>query len=253
MMQDGLYFGTVTHRRLRPFHHAFHYPVFYLWADLDRLPRLGLRTLSHNRSNLFSFHDRDHGPRDGQPLRPWIEDALQQGGIDDVGGPIRVLCLPRVLGYVFNPLTIFFCYATSGRLLAVLYEVKNTFGGQHSYLLRVPEDRAPGAPIVQSCDKCFYVSPFIDMQAHYRFRVREPDDRLSVLIRETLPEGEVLVAALTGRRRPLTDRLLLWTLLRYPFLTLKVMFAIHWQALRLWLKGARFHHDPGLPKHQISA
>lgn len=246
MPESCLYLGEVMHLRLRPFRHRFAYRVFSLLIDLDLLPTLGqrLRLFSHNRFNLLSFHDRDHGPRDGSALRPWVERQLAGQGIALAGGPIYLHCFPRLFGYVFNPLSIYFCYHADGRLLAILYEVKNTFGQQHGYLLGVdPAGTGPG-PIRHDCRKAFYVSPFITMDAHYRFRVSPPEERLSVLIRESVAEGEILVASHRGRREALDDRRLLGAWAGHPLMTLKVIAAIHWQALRLWRKGARYLRRP---------
>lgn len=240
----ALYFNRVMHKRLRPFVHRFDYRVFSVLVDLDRLDSLSrsLRLFSHNRFNLFGLYDRDHGPRDGSPLRPWIDGLLHDRGIDlGPEGRVRMLCFPRVLGYVFNPLTLYFCNDGAGRLRAVLYEVRNTFGDMHSYLLPVDGDHVTGSPVVQACDKRFYVSPFIDMDCRYRFRLREPDARLSVLIRQEQPAGDILLATMTGTAAPLDDRTLGRAFVTHPLVTLKVIGAIHWQALRLWLRGATFH------------
>ncbi|NBC33780.1 MAG: DUF1365 family protein [Alphaproteobacteria bacterium] len=253
-----LYRGRVYHARLKPFRHEFRYRVFSLYLDLDGIPGLArrLRLFSHNRGNLLSFHDRDHGPRDGSPLRPWIEGALAARGLDLRGGRIGVLCFPRLFGYVFNPLTIYFCHRPGdGALAALVYEVKNTFGQQHAYVIPVtgagrPEDE--GRVVEQATDKRFYVSPFIDMNCRYRFRVRPPGDRLSVLIRQSDAEGEVLVASQTGKRQRLSDATVLRAVAMHPLMTHKVMAAIHWQALRLWLKGAKFHRKPAPPAEPVS-
>ena len=244
-----LYFGRVMHKRLRPFRHRLDYRVFSLYLDLDELPELSrrLRFFSHNRWNLFGFLDRDHGPRDGAALRPWIEGHLAEAGIDLEGGAVRLLCFPRLLGYVFNPLTIWFCYQRSGRLAAVLYEVRNTFGEKHGYLIPVGPAREPGAPILQSCDKGFYVSPFIGMDATYHFRLAEPNQRLAILIRQWAPEGELLIASQSGARRPLDDTTLLRAFFTYPLMTLKVIGAIHWQAVKLWCKGGTLVPRPPAP------
>ncbi len=249
-----LYFGKVMHKRLRPFVHRFDYRVFNLLVDLDELPALPrrLRLFSHNRFNLFSLMDRDHGPRDGSPLRPWIERHLAAAGIDIAGGPVRLLCFPRVLGYVFNPLSIWFCYHPHLGLRAILYEVRNTFGEKHGYLIPVAFGRAADAPIAQSCDKGFYVSPFLPMEGGYRFRLREPGERLSILIRQHDSEGEILLASLAGRRAALDAGSLAKAALAFPLLTLKVIGAIHWQALKLWLKGARLHRRPPPPREEVS-
>lgn len=251
---SALYVGAVGHTRLRPFRHAFRYRLFTLLLDLDELPRLAARSrlLRFNRRGLLSFRERDHGPRDGRPLRPWIEAELARAGIDLEGGAVRLLCLPRILGYVFNPLTVWFCHHRDGRLMAVLHEVHNTFGEAHGYLLPLREPAGPGAAFSLACDKTFHVSPFLGMAARYRFRMAVPGERLAVAIRQEGPEGLQLLATLTGRRRPLTDGTLARQLLRFPLLTLKVIAAIHWQALRLWFKGARYHRRPDPPRHAVT-
>jgi DUF1365 family protein len=242
--QTCLYRGEVMHRRLRPFGHRFVYGVASLLVDLDDLPRLGLRLLSHNRFNLFAIHDRDHGTRDGSPLRPWVEAELHAAGIALDGGRIYLHCLPRLLGYVFNPISIYWCYGPDGRLRAVLCEVKNTFGEQCSYVLPAPPGREADAPLRASCAKKMYVSPFIAMAGRYRFRLDDPEDRLKLVITERDREGALLVASHIAARRTLDDRGLLGAFAAFPFLTAKVIAAIHWQALRLWLKGARIEPRP---------
>ena len=176
---SALYFGKVMHKRLRPFVHAFSYRVFSLYLDLDEAETLSrrLRLFSHNRWNLFSFQDRDHGPRNGSPLRPWIDRHLSAAGIDLEGGAVRLLCFPRVLGYVFNPLSIWFCHHVDGSLRAVLYEVRNTFGEKHGYLIPLAPGHKSGGAVIQDAAKAFYVSPFIAMEQRYDFRLAEPGDR----------------------------------------------------------------------------
>ncbi len=244
-----LYFGRVMHKRLRPFSHRFTYRTFAMLIDLDELPQLDrkLRFFSYNRSNIFSFSDRDHGSRDGTAVRVWLDQKLAERGIDLEGGQVQVLCMPRILGYVFNPLSIWFCRHRDGRLKAIIYEVRNTFGEHHSYVEAVDEDWKEGDALIQSCDKAFYVSPFIGMKARYDFRIKPPGKALSVVIRQQVPEGELLVATQNGKRSKLTSLALLSTLLRYPLMTFKVTGAIHWEALRLWLKGARFQQRPNRP------
>jgi uncharacterized protein len=246
MPHSCLYEGEVMHCRVRPVRHRFVYSVFSLLLDIDEVGVLGgrLRLFSYNRFNLFSFHDRDHGERDGSPLRPWVERHLRRAGIDLAGGRIFVHCLPRLLGYVFNPLSVFWCYDGSGRLRALLYEVKNTFGEQHVYCLPVGAGHETGLPVRQQVAKAFYVSPFIGMEAEYRFTVREPETVLAISIREVEAEGDLLMATHIGRRRALEDTALVRVLLLFPLVTLKVIFAIHWQALKLWLKGVRLHPRP---------
>ncbi len=228
----GLYLGRVMHQRLRPRRHRFVYRVFSLLVDLDRLAELDrdLWLLSVNRPNLLSLQERDHGPGDGSPLRPWVEARLREHGLELEGGRVLLLCFPRLFGYVFNPLSLYYCHDAAGRLAAIVCEVKNRCGEQHAYVLTVGSER-------QSATKAFYVSPFLAMAARYRFRLPPPGERLSVVIQEEVGRATTLVATLTGTRRPLTDAQLLRAVLRLPLMTYKVTVGIHYEALRLWLKG----------------
>ncbi len=242
----ALYFGHVTHARMRPFHHRFRYRVYTGLFDLDRLDELP-SLVGRNRFGLFGFDDRDHGPRDGGPLRPWVEARLSEAGLAVPVGPIRLLCFPRVLGHVFNPLSVYFCHRPDGELAALVYEVKNTFGDQHPYV--VPVDGAGGPVLSHGHPKEFHVSPFFDLEGEYRFRITVPDEHLTVLIRYGAAEGERMVAVQTGRRADLTNATLVRAFAAYPLVTLKVIGAIHWEALRLWIKGAKFHPRPVPPVH----
>ncbi len=250
---SALYEGTVAHRRLRPRPHRLRYRVFSLLLDIDEIPALcaRLRLLSHRRFNLFSFDERDHADGSGGSLRVWAETHLSHAGIDLEGGPIRLLAMPRVLGYGFNPISVWFCYHRSGRLAALLHEVHNTFGERHTYLIPVAPD-ASASDIVQSCRKAFHVSPFMAMDMRYDFRVHAPDERLSLAILGGDADGPMIVAAFSARRRALSDTTLLRALLRTPLLTLKVIGGIHWEALRLWIKGARLHTRPPAPERPVS-
>ena len=247
-----LYVGEVMHRRSRPKAYEFVYRVFNIVLDIDRLaePPARCRLFSHNRFNLFSFHDRDHGPRDGSALRPWIEEQLAAAGLSPAAAQVRLLCMPRVLGYGFDPLSIWYCHDAAGDLRAILYQVKNTFGDQHGYLLPVGDDRA--GPSDHEFDKIFHVSPLIAMDARYRIRTTSPDESLAVLIRESDDDGEFLVATLTGERRVMTDGALIRQFLRVPFMTLKVIVAIHWQAIRLMLRGVKYTNRPQPPAEGVS-
>lgn len=249
-----LYLTQVMHRRLFPVRYRFVYRVFSLLLDLDALDTLGhsgSRWLSIGRFNLLSFHPADHGPRDGSPLRPWLDRLLGDHGIDLAGGPVKLLCFPRVLGVGFNPLSLWYCFHPDGGLRVVLAEVNNTFGEHHFYLLG--RDRAPGdQPLRDAANKCFHVSPLIGMDAQYRFRLAVPDERLSVLIREYQDGRLMLVASQTGQGVPLNDRTLLRAWLRTPLATLKVVAAIHWQALKIWLRGAPFFPKPSPPRNEVT-
>lgn len=251
MTASALYAGVVVHTRLRPTRHHLRYRVFSLLIDLDELPRLGTRLLSHNRFNLFSFHDRDHGDGTDTPLRPQVEAHLRAAGYAVDGGAIRLLAVPRLLGYAFNPLSVYFCYRRDGSLMAVLHEVHNTFGQRHSYLL--PADQWEGGVIQQSCDKHFYVSPFMDMALSYHFRIHPPADRVSVAIETRDATGPLLEAVFAGRRQTLSDATLLRACLAFPLLTLKIIAGIHWEALKLWRKGLRLVPRPPPPAHPVTA
>lgn len=251
----SLYWCRVMHERLLPFRHKFNYRVFSLLLDLDQLPRIAAasRLLRHNRYGLLSFHDRDHGPRDGSPLRPWVEAALTQAGLQDAAARIRIFCFPRLFGYVFNPLSIFFCYDAGERLRAVLYEVKNTFGDQHGYLIEVPLQNSAEPVIEQSVEKQFHVSPFLPLDGQYRFRLAPPGDRIGISITQLSPAGAVqLVATQTGRHETLTDHALLKAVIRHPLMTVKVIAGIHWEALQLWRKGAAFFRWTKPPREAVS-
>jgi len=243
-MAGCIYEGHVMHMRLTPFAHRFRYRVFTLLLDIDRLEEtLGrLRLLRLDRFGLLGFDRRDHGPRDGSPLRPWVEARLAEAGLP-VPARIRLLSFPRILGYVFNPLSVYYCEDARGRLESVVYEVKNTFGDQHAYVL--PAGPGPDGAVRHEQDKGFFVSPFIGMDQRYAFTIRPPGERLAIRIRQRDGEGPWLIATQSGVRRPLTDGELLRQWLRHPLMTLKVFGAIHWQALRLWLKGATFHRYRG--------
>lgn len=247
-----LYDGQVMHRRTTPYH-RLRYRVFSLLLDLDALPDLArrLRWFSHNRFNLLSFHDRDHGACDGTPVRAWVDDALAAHGLE-TGGRIALLCFPRLLGYVFNPLSVFFCHAPDGRLAAILYEVRNTFGDKHGYLIEVPRDHRGDAPIAQACEKSFHVSPFLALAGAYEFRLKPPGERLALLIRHLRDGVELMRASHVAQRVALTDAAILRQVIRHPLMTVKVIAGIHWEALFLWLKGARFHGRPTPPATDVS-
>jgi len=249
----ALYLGQVMHQRLQPYRRHFVYRVFTVLLDIDRLAETAqaTRLFSHNRFNLFGFHDRDHGPRDGSPLRPWIDRLLQANDLDLGDGRVELLCYPRVLGYVFNPLSVYFCHDAAGQLRALVHEVRNTFGETHSYVLPVEEPRGRG-PIRQHCEKAFYVSPFLAPEGRYHFAIRPPADGVSVVIRQDGAEGPQLSASFVGRRGSFGDAALLGAFLRFPLMTLKVMAGIHWEALWIWLKGATFHRRPAPPAHAAS-
>lgn len=241
-LQSCIYSGWVMHRRLHPVRHKFRYRAWWLLLDLDELDVVDrrLRLFSRARANVIAFHDRDHG-RTSAGLRTEIASTLAENAIADDGGPVRLLCTPRIFGYQFNPLSIYFCYRKSGDLTAVVYEVHNTFGERHSYCLAATVD-ADGN-VRQRTDKAFFVSPFIGMGLHYDFRFTPPAEGLTVGITASEPEKPVLHAMLQGERQTLSDWRLFVLLVTRPLVTWKVITAIHYEAFRLWRKGlAIFSH-----------
>jgi DUF1365 family protein len=202
MLQSCLYQTSIFHRRRRPKKHKLKYGAFYLLLDLDELDRMHrkLKWFSYNSFNFFSFHDRDHGPGTSESLRPWIEHHLHKAGIDLDGGRIEVLCIPRILGYAFNPISVYYCYHSNGDMQAVMYEVSNTFGQRHSYLFSVGNETED--LMQHSCEKCFYVSPFIDVAGYYEFSLKRPTKELYLHIRQADKNGPLLDAWVTGNRTP---------------------------------------------------
>ena len=234
-----LLLGHVMHRRLRPAGNAFVYPVFYVQLPLRRLDAARCGVFSVNRHNLLSFHEEDHGPRDGSPLLPWIQQVLRRHRLPD-DGEIVLQTFPRVLGYVFNPVSFWFCHDPGGTLIAVLAEVNNTFGGMHSYLLH--REGAPlAADVALNADKVFHVSPFCTVTGRYAFRFRLDKTRQQARIDYADSEGPLLLTSISGQPQAWSSRALLGALLRMPLLTFGVMVRIHWQALKLYLKGVPFH------------
>ncbi len=248
----ALYTGRVMHARLKPRFHRFSYAITQLYLDIDRLDKLD-RTLDrfgHNRGRWFSFHDRDHGARDGTPLRPWVDAQCALAGVDLGGGPVRLLCFPRVFHHVFNPISVFFCFGPDNDLRAVIHEVSNTFGQSHSYVIPVPPETPE--PIHQEADKLFHVSPFIPMDCRYRFHFRLPGERFSFAIHQNDAAGPLLMARMKSRREPLNDQTLRAALKASPLMSFKTLAAIHWEALRLFFKGAPVQPEPPLPKTPAS-
>lgn len=250
---NRIYRGYVMHRRYADRPYRFRYAVFSVLLDIDRLDDTA-RTrhlFSYNRPNLFAFYDRDHGPGDGSALRPWVETHLARHGIDLDGGQIQLLCFPRVLGYVFNPLSIWYCRHRDGSLRAVLCEVSNTFGERHGYLLH-EQGAALSWPVRDSRVKCFHVSPFLPMHLSYHFRLKEPDETLGIAIRCTEGDSLRMAAVQTGASQPFSDAELFRNFIRTPLLTFKIMAMIHWQALKLFLRRTPFHIKPAAPTEELT-
>lgn len=249
---SALYVGEVVHRRMDAVVHRLRYRLWMLLLDLDELEvlRSRLKLLARGRFGLIGFTPADHGDRSGRPLRGQVEAHLADAGIDLGGGPIRLLTMPRILGYGFNPISVFFCHRADGSLAALLYEVTNTFRERHAYLVAVPADSP--RPVRQTAPKTFFVSPFMDMDLTYDFTVRPPGEAVSVVVAVRRGETPVLTASFSGDRRPLTDAQLIRAFLTHPLLTWKVTWGIHWEAVKLMLKGARYRSRGAPPARPVT-
>ena len=233
--ESYIYNGEVIHKRFKPKVHYFKYKVFSLFIDLDELSKINklIPYFSYNKFNLISFYDKDHGYRDGSSLKKWVIKNLKDSRINYQEINIKLLCYPRIFGYVFNPLSIFFVYDKNKSLIAILYEVKNTFGEQHTYVFKTSSF---GSKIENNCVKKFFVSPFMDLKSEYFFKILIPGNTLSVVIDQRDSGGKLLFASQDGKRCDLTSKNLLFSYLRHPLMTFKIISAIHFEALRLWLK-----------------
>lgn len=252
MTSSALYIGDVMHKRMKPRVHQLDYRIYSVLLDLDELPDLHkrLRLFSVDRFNLFSFHGKDRGDGSATPLKAQVETMMKQAGIEPDGGSIRVLTMPRLLGWAFNPISVFLCYRQTGDIAAILWEVDNTFGQRHGYLL--PATASPAGIVRQSCDKVFYVSPFIEMDMHYEFRLKLPGERFAMTIGVHDAQGLLLTARQSAERRVLSDMALLRAFMAIPFNTLKVVAGIHWEALKLWVKGVKLVKRPQPPSDPVT-
>lgn len=245
----SLYFGKVTHARLKPKIHRFNYNIFSLVIDLDRYAEAKKSSFLFgvNSSGLISFHEKDHGPRDGNSLRDYIDDLLLDGNIEK---PAKILlwCNPRVFGYTFNPLSIYFCYDANNEVIALVYQVNNTFGETHSYVAKVSDSMDKTPAIKNSAQKCFYVSPFLDMDLRYDFRIQPPKDALKVRILEHDENGPILSATFSGKYKELNSKNLTLGMFKTLGLTWKITAGIHFEALILWFKGVKLTKRPAPPK-----
>lgn len=247
-----IYHGRVYHKRFQPTEHRLDYGVCSFLFDLDELGKLDkeVKFFSHNKFNLLSFHDKDYGSGAPEPLRNHVEKLLEDAGIDIEKGKIFLLCYPRILGYVFNPLSVYYCYHGDGTLKAVLYEVSNTFDERHTYLMAV--EPHPSGLLKQQCQKVFYVSPFMDVSGHYEFTLLEPGEKISIVIDYFDQDRLMLKASFSGRQDPLKRDSVLKVLRAYPLMTVKVIAGIHWEALKLWRKGVGLFKHPEPPQEPVS-
>ena len=248
-MNSCIYNGEVTHTRFKPVRHFLKYKTFSLLIDLDEINLLdkSIGIFSHNKFNIFSFYDKDHGDRDGGNLKDWVISNLKKFQINENITNIKILCYPRILGYVFNPLSIFYCYEKD-KLIAIFYEVKNTFNEQHTYIFKIKNNEE----IIQKCRKKFYVSPFMDMETFYNFKLLNPKDKLSVFIKQTDADGTILTATQTGDKKEFSFKQLAINFIKYPLMTIKIISSIHYEALLLWKKGAIYRKREVKLKNNLS-
>ena len=232
-----IYVGKVIHKRFKPKEHFFKYKVFSLFLNLDEIDKVQkeISFFSYNKFNLISFHNKDHGNRDGKSLKEWVVKKLSEVNLKKKICNINLLCYPRIFGYVFNPLSIFFVYGKSSSLIAIMYEVKNTFGEQHTYVFKTNDN----IKIRNRCEKKFYVSPFMDLNSSYNFKISKPNKNLSIIIDQRDSKGKLLFASQDGERVELNAKNLIISYLKHPLMTFKIISAIHFEALRLWLKRIR--------------
>ena len=239
MINSAIYNGQVIHKRFKPKVHYFRYNVFSLLIDLSELDTIDkeISFFSLNKFNLISFYEKDHGDRDGSSLINWVNKNLEKNNIPIQDIKIKILCYPRILGFVFNPLSVFYVYNSQNKLISILYEVKNTFGEQHTYIFKITKDEN----LVQNkCAKKFHVSPFIEMDCNYFFRLLKPGDKISVIIDQYDKEDKILFASQDGIRTEFNSKELIKSYLKHPLMTFKIIIAIHYEAFKLWLKGIKF-------------
>lgn len=258
-MQTRIYKGHVHHARLRPKRHDLRYRVFSMLIDLDELQSIAKKCwlLGINRTGLFSFWEKDHGNGDERGLKQWALHLLDQAGLGAENVSVRVLCYPRIFGYVFNPLSVYYCYDDSAALIATLHEVNNTFGEKHTYVLARSTASRKGS-YQQTASKNLAVSPFTEMDATYQFKMNVPGENIHVHIGLHDDDGMVLSASFVGSQYPMTDGELFHTFLQYPLMTLKVTVGIHFEALKLWFKGVPLvartpAQEPVTSSHQQNA
>ena len=239
MINSAIYNGQVIHKRFKPKVHYFKYKVFSLLIDLSELEILEKKVnfFSYNKFNLISFYEKDHGDRDGSSLISWVKKNLEKDNIQTNDIKIKILCYPRIFGFVFNPLSVFYVYNLENQLISILYEVKNTFGEQHTYIFKVTKD---SNLIQNNCSKKFHVSPFIEMNCNYFFRLLKPGNKISVIIDQYDSEDQILYASQDGVRSDFDTKNLIKSYLKHPIMTFKIILAIHFEAFKLWAKGIKF-------------
>ena len=234
--KQAIYVGKITHTRLLPKKSQFRYSYFSLFLDIDKFETTLHKKclIRFNRPGILSFYNRDHGQRDGRNIRRWVNQKLEKHLMPSAER-VFLLSFVRMYGLVFNPFSVYFCY-TNSVLSSIVYEVKNTFGEQHSYIFKTKDNKA----IINNCTKKFHVSPFIEMNCTYFFKILKPGNKISLIIDQYNDEGKLLYASQDGIRVDLNNKNLILSYLKHPLMTFKIIAAIHFEAFKLWIKGIKF-------------
>jgi DUF1365 family protein len=252
MLPEAVMFeGNVVHKRVRPVEHKLRYRVFSLAIDVDQLDKVAsrLKLFSLNRFNLFGLREKAHGNRDGSSLSDFAWQQVRRAGLEERVSRIVVLFYPQILGFAFNPLTVYYCLDADGCPTLMIYEVRNTFGQDLTYVLEAGDSH--DQTYTHGIDKSFYVSPFNNVDGRYTFHVVKPDQEAIVGVALKNAEGPLLRTHFRGRQTPLTDWALVKAFFNYPLMTAKVVAAIHWEALKLWKKGLRLKSRPPAPPMRV--
>ena len=247
-----IYRGEVVHKRVRPVEHKLKYRVFSLAMDVDKLSQTAkkLRLFSANGFNIFSIKEADHGHRDHRSISEFAWEQVRHAKLQNDVKKIMMVFYPRIFGFAFNPLTVYFCIDGTGTPLLMIYEVRNTFGENLTYVL--PAGAQNGASFSHKIDKEFYVSPFNNVEGDYTFHVTRPDDKVTIGVALKTDDAPLLRTHFRGVKTKLSDRKLIGMLFRYPLMTAKIVAGIHWEALLLWRKGLSLETRPPAPAHRIS-
>ncbi len=242
--------GETTHKRFVPFEQRFRYKLFMIDIDIDRLDDAHQVSpfFSVNRPGVFSFSEKDHGSRGACSLREWADAKFREAGVELAGGAVRLTTFPRHLFYKFAPISLWFGYDADGDVKGVIYEVNNTFGETHCYVAATASDSVS----LHEADKVFHVSPFFDISGQYRFTLRPPEKGVNLIVDSVGSETRTHMATIQTRRMPATSANLLKTAVSRPLSSIGVTLGIHWEALKLWLKGAKYHSKPTPPSREAT-